>query len=207
MNLAFCICWIDSYSSSLHLLLTCASSLLTFSISVTLCGLLGTLDNLELRKKKGVSRLAFNDVGLAGLVGDVDATLHVMRPAMTLFAQAMFGEVFEDTWKRISEKTLRYYHALGLLELEDRNSSYFAWSNSMISDSTIFPMKVTSPCVTTCSSLEKVVPSGVAISCLLGKNLENVNRKIFLNQWKITTILNIPITRERRYSNSNLLFI
>jgi len=45
----------------------------TFSIPVTLHVLSGTLGNLELRKRRGVVRLAFNDVGLAGLAGDVDA--------------------------------------------------------------------------------------------------------------------------------------
>jgi len=44
-----------------------------FSIPVTLHGLFGTPGNLELRKRRGVARLAFNDVGLASLVGDVDA--------------------------------------------------------------------------------------------------------------------------------------
>ena len=44
-----------------------------FNIPVTLYGLLGTPNNLKLRKRRGVARLAFNDVGLAGLVGDVDA--------------------------------------------------------------------------------------------------------------------------------------
>ena len=43
----------------------------TFSIPVTLYGLLRTPDNLELRKKRGVVRLAFNDVGLA-VVRDID---------------------------------------------------------------------------------------------------------------------------------------
>jgi len=38
-------------------------------------GLLGTPGNLELRKRKGVAKLAFNDVGLAGLMGDVDVGL------------------------------------------------------------------------------------------------------------------------------------
>ena len=45
----------------------------TFSTLITLHGLLGTPGNLELRKRRGVARLAFNDVSLAGLVGDVDA--------------------------------------------------------------------------------------------------------------------------------------
>ena len=49
--------------------------LLTFSILVTLYGLLGNPGNLELRKRKGVARLAFNDIGLAGLMGDVVAGL------------------------------------------------------------------------------------------------------------------------------------
>jgi len=36
---------------------------------------MGTLGNLELRnvESRGVARLAFDDVGLAGLVGDIDA--------------------------------------------------------------------------------------------------------------------------------------
>ena len=52
----------------------CVVPLSTFSIPVTLHGLLVTPGNLELRiERRGVARLAFNDVGLAGLVGDVDA--------------------------------------------------------------------------------------------------------------------------------------
>jgi len=34
---------------------------------------LGTPDNLELRKRRDVAILAFNDVGLTSLVGDVNA--------------------------------------------------------------------------------------------------------------------------------------
>jgi len=50
----------------------CATPLLTFSISITLHGLLATPGNLELRnvERRGVIKLAFNDVGL---VGDGDA--------------------------------------------------------------------------------------------------------------------------------------
>ena len=46
----------------------------TFSIPVMLHRLLGTPGKLELRnvERRSVTRLAFNDVGLAGLVGDVD---------------------------------------------------------------------------------------------------------------------------------------
>jgi len=44
-----------------------------FSIPVILHGLLGTPGNLELRKRRSVERLAFNDVGFAGLVVNVDA--------------------------------------------------------------------------------------------------------------------------------------
>ena len=42
--------------------------------SGTLHGLMGTLGNLELRnvESRGVARLAFDDLGLAGLMGDVD---------------------------------------------------------------------------------------------------------------------------------------
>jgi len=75
MSLAFYICWTDSCSNFLSLLSMCASPLLTFSISITLYGLLGTPGNLELRKGKDVAGLTFNNVGLAGLVGDVDAGL------------------------------------------------------------------------------------------------------------------------------------
>ena len=49
------------------------SPLSTFGIPVTLHRLLGSPDNLELRKRKGMVRLTFNDIGLAGHVGDVDA--------------------------------------------------------------------------------------------------------------------------------------
>jgi len=73
MSLASCICWIDDFSSFLHLLSTCALSLSTLSILVTLHGLLETPGNLELRKGRDMARLAFNDIGLADLVGDVDA--------------------------------------------------------------------------------------------------------------------------------------
>ena len=75
MSLVSYICWIDDFFIFFHLLSTCATPLSIFSISVMLHGLLGTPSNLELRnvEKWGVARLAFNDIGLAGLVGDVDA--------------------------------------------------------------------------------------------------------------------------------------
>ena len=57
----------------------------------------GNPSNLDLRKRKGVAKLAFNDVGLAGLVEDVDAALRLMRPALMLFAQVIFREVSEGT--------------------------------------------------------------------------------------------------------------
>ena len=44
-----------------------------FDIPITLHKLLETPGNLELRKRTGVAGLSFNDVGLAGLVGDDDA--------------------------------------------------------------------------------------------------------------------------------------
>ena len=113
-----------------------------------------------------MARLSFNDVSLAGLMGNVDVSL------MGDVDVGHFGEVFGKTCERISEETLRYCHAtLGLLEPEERNFSYFAWSNFTTSDSTVYPMKVMSPCATTCSSVEKVVPSEVAISCT-GKEFE-----------------------------------
>ena len=52
-----------------------ASPLSIFGVPVTPYGLLGTPGNLGLRKRTGVSRLNANNVGLAGLVGDVDADL------------------------------------------------------------------------------------------------------------------------------------
>ena len=63
---------VSIFSSFLHLLSTCVTPLSTFSISVTLYRLLEIPGNLELRKRRGVARLAFNDIGIAGLVGDVD---------------------------------------------------------------------------------------------------------------------------------------
>ena len=72
----------------------------------------------------------------------------------------------------------RQFGALGAVE---RNSSYFAWLNFTTSDSTVFPMKLTSPCTTTYLSVEKVVPSGVPISCTSQK-IENNYCKVSLNQ-------------------------
>jgi len=68
LSLAFCICWTDGFSSFFYLLSTCVTSLSMFSILVTLYGLLGIPGNLELRKRRGVARLAFNDVILVGLM-------------------------------------------------------------------------------------------------------------------------------------------
>jgi len=45
----------------------------TFDIPITLHGLLGTPGNLELRKRRDMAILAFNDVDLTSLVGDVNA--------------------------------------------------------------------------------------------------------------------------------------
>jgi len=74
LSLEFYICWMDDFSIFLNLLSTCASPLSTFSIPVTIHELLGIPNNLELRnvERRGVARLAFNDVGLAGLVENVD---------------------------------------------------------------------------------------------------------------------------------------
>jgi len=46
-----------------------------FSILVTSHGLLGDPGNLELKnvERRGMARLTFNNVGLEGLLGDVDA--------------------------------------------------------------------------------------------------------------------------------------
>ena len=59
--------------------------------------LLGTPSNLELRKRRGVVRLAFNDIGLTGLVGDVDVDHAATQPKMMLFVQDIIGEVSEET--------------------------------------------------------------------------------------------------------------
>ena len=158
------------FFSFFHLLSTCMTPLSIFNILIALHRLLETPDNLELRniERRGVARLSFNDVSLAGLMGNVDV--------------GHFGEVFGKTCERISEETLRYCHAtLGLLESEERNFSYFVWSNSITSHSTVFPMKLILPCATTCSLVEKVVPSGVAIS-FSGLKIKNMYCKIFSNQ-------------------------
>jgi len=44
-----------------------------------------------------VVRFAFTNVGLAGLVGNVDAGHASEWPEMALFAQAIFWEVSEET--------------------------------------------------------------------------------------------------------------
>jgi len=72
--------------------------LLMFNILVIFRGLLGTLGNLELRnaKRRGMTRLAFNNVGLAGLVKDIDVG-HVGDVARnSALAQAILGEVPEE---------------------------------------------------------------------------------------------------------------
>ena len=46
------------------------SSLSSLSVPITPYGLLGTLGNLELRKRMGVSRLYVNNADLVGLLGD-----------------------------------------------------------------------------------------------------------------------------------------
>ena len=61
-------------------------------------------------------------------------------------------------------------HCLGAAEPEKRNSSKFPWLNSAMRDSTVFPKSQTSACATAFSSVEKEVPSGVAIFCLVEKN-------------------------------------
>jgi len=68
-----------------------------FGIPIMLYRLLGSPGNLKLRKRKGVAKLAFDDVGLTGLMGDVDADLTCVQPAMTLFVPATPGEVSEKT--------------------------------------------------------------------------------------------------------------
>ena len=50
----------------------CALALSMFDIPVIHYGLLGTPGNLELRKRKGIAGLTVNNVGLMGLVRDVD---------------------------------------------------------------------------------------------------------------------------------------
>ena len=49
------------------------SSLSTFSVPITPYGLLGTLGDLELRKRTGMNELNISNANLAALVGDVDA--------------------------------------------------------------------------------------------------------------------------------------
>jgi len=67
------------------------------SIPVTHHGSLGTPGNLELRKRRSMASLAFNNVGLVGLMEDVDAGHARTWPEMVLFASAIFGEVSERT--------------------------------------------------------------------------------------------------------------
>jgi len=113
-----------------------------------------------------VAGLTFSNVSLVGLVGDVDAGL--MCDAAN--NDALCAGCLRRSLRRDLRTDLRGDLVVLLrpraLGAEERNSSYFAWSNFMTSDSTVLPMMVTLPCATICSSVEKVVPSGVAITCL-----------------------------------------
>ena len=94
------ICWIDGFFSFFHLLSTCAMLLSTFSILSTPHGLSGIPGNLELRnvERRGMARLAFDNVGLTGLVRDIDGGYTRDAPKnRALFAQAIFGEVSDET--------------------------------------------------------------------------------------------------------------
>ena len=104
----------------------CASPLSTFAILVTFHWLLGTPGNLELRKRKGVARLTFNNVGLAGLVRDVDVGLTCDAASNDALCTGYVQRSLRRDPRADSEETLRYCHVLGLLEPEERNSSYFA---------------------------------------------------------------------------------
>ena len=97
-------------------------------------GLLGTPGNLELRKRTGVSGLTVNNVDSRVSWETLTQALCVKRPTMMFSKQTIFREASEGTQEWISEETLSYCRALGLLEPKERNSSYFAWSNSMTSD-------------------------------------------------------------------------
>jgi len=97
MSLVFCIFWTDSYSSFLRLLSTSTSPLSTFDIPVTLYGLLETPGNLELRKRKGVAGLTFHNVGLAGLMGDIDTDLARDAARNNALCAGIFWEVSEGT--------------------------------------------------------------------------------------------------------------
>ena len=88
--------------------------------------LLGIPGNLELRMRKGVVGLTFNNVGLAGLVGDIDAGLARDAANNDALCAGHVRRSLRRDPEQISEETLQYCRALGLLELKERNSSYFA---------------------------------------------------------------------------------
>ena len=86
--------------------------------------------DLELRKGTGMNGLNISNVDLAGLMGDVDAGVTCdMISRDTLLVSRIFRG-FRADLRASPKETLRYYRSLGLLEPEERNSSYFAWSNS-----------------------------------------------------------------------------
>jgi len=114
--------------------------------------------------------------------------------------EAFLWEVPEETWERVSEETLHYCRIdLGLMEPEERSCS---WSNSMTSDSTINPRSLRSACATTFSSVEKVIPNGVAIFCGTEK-LRCV--KVF--NWLTIELQRIKIRLQKRKEWLNLPFV
>ena len=180
-------------------------SSLTFSIPVKPHGLLGTPSNLKLQnlEKRRMTELVFivslimlYRFCIAGLLRDVDAgsmgctrgfqNLSDMAPfALWAVVQSTSGVISKEIWERVSKETYRYCCiALGLEEPEERNSSNFSWSNSTTRDTTIFSRSQTSTCAIAFSSVEKEVPSRVAIFCLVEKEFL-VDVRFFLSSWKI----------------------
>jgi len=72
LSLAACICWTDGF---FQLLPSVVDAFVDVQHSGYTLQVVGNPGNLELRnvERRGMARLAFNDVSFVGLVGDVDA--------------------------------------------------------------------------------------------------------------------------------------
>ena len=98
------------------------SPLSTVGIPVMLYGLLGTPGNLELRKTVVVVGLTVKNVSLAGLIRDIDEGVMCGTASHDALCTDQVQRSLQRDQEQISEETLWYCYALGLLELEERNS-------------------------------------------------------------------------------------
>ena len=124
----------------------------------------------------------------------------VVTSAWLTSEKVLFWEVSEETWERVSVETLWYcYMALGLMEPDERNCSYFSWSNSMTNDSTADPRSLRLTCTATFISVEKEFSSRLIIFYLVKK----FQLQSSLRRWKLQQN-NSDYKREEGLSGSPL---